>query len=91
VIQNAAGENIYMAAIDTEISNAKVLSYTGTVSGDDFATYTQSVINEYDLSGQLTGAKVIKTYSGSGETHTMQLTPCGPSERWSGYKVKIIR
>ena len=90
VIQNAVGENVYMAAIDTEISNAKVLSYTGTVSGRNFATYTQSVINEYNPSGQLTGATVTKTYPGSGETHIMELTPCGPTERWSGYKIRIV-
>jgi hypothetical protein len=81
---------IYEASIDIERDQfGRVDSYSGTVSGVDFSSFTESIVNEYDALGKVIGADVTKVYTGSGDTYTMDLTPCPLGDSWSGYQVNI--
>lgn len=67
----------------------RIGTYTGTISGEDFPTFHETVTNHYDEFGKVERADVTKVYSTSGFTYTMDLGPCWQGDSWSGYRVQV--
>jgi len=88
--ENGQGAIIYQASIDIQRDQfGRIRSYGGTVSGPDFPAFTETIVNEYDQFGKVARADVTKVYTASGDTYTMDLTPCWLGDSWSGYRVKV--
>lgn len=84
------GSVIYQASIDLQRApSGRILSYSGTVGGNGFPAFTQSVVNQYNPYGGLTGAEATKLYTASQNQYLMQITDyCPlPTVEMSGYKV----
>jgi hypothetical protein len=87
-IEDGQGGMAYEASIDIQRSGVgQITSYGGTVSGDSFTTFTQSIVNTYDPGhGGFVEADVTKVYAGSGAHYTMQITDICVA----GYRVKVF-
>ncbi len=89
-IKDSQGVVIYQASIDIQRDQyGRIASYGGAVSGSGFPAFTENITNVYDQFGKVERADVIKTYTASGDTYTMDFTPCWLGDSWSGYRVKV--
>lgn len=89
-ISNSQAVTIYEASVDIVRDQfGRVGSYSGEVSGKGFSPFNETIINQYDSFGKVIAADVTKTYTGSGNTYTMDLTPCSLGDSWSGYQVNV--
>ncbi|MBW7885765.1 MAG: hypothetical protein H3C34_24665 [Caldilineaceae bacterium] len=87
-----SGTAVYSASIDFQRApSGRVLSYGGTVSGNAFPTFTESVVNKYNPQGGLTGANVSKQYTDSGDTYMMDIIRYCPlaATDMTGYQVVV--
>lgn len=79
----------YRALIDIEYApSGQFASYRGTVSGNDFPTFTETIVNVHNEYGGFIGANVTKVYAAFGDEYTMNLVPCF-GIGWSGYRVSV--
>jgi hypothetical protein len=89
-IEDSQGTAFYQASIDIAYDGyGRKVRYWGTISGDDFPAYHETIENHYDSYGKIARANVSKAYVDLGCEYTITLTPCWLGDRWSGYKVKV--
>ncbi|MEM7799513.1 MAG: hypothetical protein AAF633_10010 [Chloroflexota bacterium] len=79
----------YAASVDfINAETGRLLGYTASVSGDDTSAYSLNVSHQYNEFGGLIGSAATKVYA-SGETYTLDITPCERGTSWSGYDALV--